>query len=28
VTPLSPEKVPRDFSALKELLIQGKWRDP
>ncbi|MEQ6361196.1 IS200/IS605 family accessory protein TnpB-related protein, partial [Thermoanaerobacter thermohydrosulfuricus] len=28
VTPLSPEKVPRDFSTLKELLIQGKWRDP
>jgi len=28
VTPLSPEKVPRDFSALKELLIQGKWGDP
>ena len=27
VTPLSPEKVSRDFSALKELLIQGKWRD-
>uniref|UniRef100_UPI0004A41F62 IS200/IS605 family accessory protein TnpB-related protein n=1 Tax=Thermoanaerobacter sp. A7A TaxID=1350366 RepID=UPI0004A41F62 len=25
VTPLSPEKVPRDFSVLKELLIQGKW---
>ena len=28
VTPLSPEKVPRDFSALRELLIQGKWGDP
>ncbi|MGI1690736.1 IS200/IS605 family accessory protein TnpB-related protein [Thermoanaerobacter uzonensis] len=28
VTPLSPEKVPRDFSILKELLIQGKWGDP
>jgi len=28
VTPLSPEKVKRDFSTLKELLIQGKWRDP
>ncbi|AAM23804.1 IS605 OrfB family transposase [Caldanaerobacter subterraneus subsp. tengcongensis MB4] len=28
VTPLSPEKVKRDFSVLKELLIQGKWRDP
>jgi len=28
VTPLSPEKVPRDFSTLKELLIQGKWGDP
>ncbi|KUK08184.1 MAG: hypothetical protein XD49_1778, partial [Caldanaerobacter subterraneus] len=28
VTPLSPEKVPRDFSALKKLLIQGKWGDP
>jgi IS605 OrfB family transposase len=28
VTPLSPEKVPRDFSALKDLLIQGKWGDP
>ncbi|NNG67709.1 IS200/IS605 family accessory protein TnpB-related protein [Caldanaerobacter subterraneus] len=28
VTPLSPEKVPRDFSVLKELLIQGKWGDP
>jgi IS605 OrfB family transposase len=28
VTPLSPEKVPRDFSTLKELLIQGKWRGP
>ncbi|MDK2794114.1 MAG: hypothetical protein PWP75_743, partial [Caldanaerobacter sp.] len=28
VTPLSPEKVKRDFSALKELLIQGKWRGP
>ncbi|AAM23947.1 IS605 OrfB family transposase [Caldanaerobacter subterraneus subsp. tengcongensis MB4] len=28
VTPLSPEKVPRDFSTLKGLLIQGKWRDP
>ncbi|AIS52459.1 hypothetical protein TKV_c12880 [Thermoanaerobacter kivui] len=28
VTPLSPEKVPRDFSALKGLLIQGKWGDP
>ncbi|WP_232195923.1 MULTISPECIES: IS200/IS605 family accessory protein TnpB-related protein [Thermoanaerobacter] len=27
VTPLSPEKVPRDFSVLKELLIQGKWGD-
>ncbi|AAM23378.1 IS605 OrfB family transposase [Caldanaerobacter subterraneus subsp. tengcongensis MB4] len=27
VTPLSPEKVPRDFSALKKLLIQGKWGD-
>ena len=27
VTPLSSEKVPRDFSVLKELLIQGKWRD-
>ncbi|AAM24914.1 IS605 OrfB family transposase [Caldanaerobacter subterraneus subsp. tengcongensis MB4] len=27
VTPLSPEKVKRDFSTLKELLIQGKWRD-
>ncbi|MEQ2130027.1 IS200/IS605 family accessory protein TnpB-related protein [Caldanaerobacter subterraneus KAk] len=28
VTPLSPEKVKRDFSTLKELLIQGKWGDP
>ncbi|WP_029688112.1 IS200/IS605 family accessory protein TnpB-related protein [Thermoanaerobacter sp. A7A] len=28
VTPLSPEKVKRDFSTLKELLIQGKWRGP
>jgi len=28
VTPLSPEKVPRDFSTLKGLLIQGKWRKP
>ncbi|ERM90717.1 transposase, partial [Caldanaerobacter subterraneus subsp. yonseiensis KB-1] len=28
VTPLSPEKVPRGFSVLKGLLIQGKWRDP
>ncbi|MCS3916102.1 IS605 OrfB family transposase [Caldanaerobacter subterraneus subsp. tengcongensis MB4] len=28
VTPLSPEKVKRDFSTLKGLLIQGKWRDP
>ncbi|AAM24112.1 IS605 OrfB family transposase [Caldanaerobacter subterraneus subsp. tengcongensis MB4] len=28
VTPLSPEKVKRDFSVLKELLIQGKWGDP
>ncbi|AAM23464.1 IS605 OrfB family transposase [Caldanaerobacter subterraneus subsp. tengcongensis MB4] len=28
VIPLSPEKVPRDFSVLKELLIQGKWGDP
>ena len=28
VTPLSPEKVLRDFSPLKELLIQGKWGDP
>ncbi|EMT38062.1 transposase, IS605 OrfB family, central region, partial [Thermoanaerobacter thermohydrosulfuricus WC1] len=28
VTPLSPEKVPRDFSVLKELLIQGKWGGP
>jgi len=28
VTPLSPEKVPRDFSTLKGLLIQGKWRGP
>ncbi|TCO67934.1 hypothetical protein EV203_10417 [Caldanaerobacter subterraneus] len=28
VTPLSPEKVPRDFSVLKELLIQGKWGRP
>ncbi|KHO62348.1 transposase [Thermoanaerobacter sp. YS13] len=28
VTSLSPGKVPRDFSALRELLIQGKWRDP
>ncbi|ERM92568.1 transposase [Caldanaerobacter subterraneus subsp. yonseiensis KB-1] len=28
VTPLSPEKVLRDFSALKGLLIQGKWRGP
>lgn len=28
VTPLSPEKVPRDFSALKKLLIQGKLGDP
>ncbi|ERM90672.1 hypothetical protein O163_14805, partial [Caldanaerobacter subterraneus subsp. yonseiensis KB-1] len=28
VTPLSPEKVRRDFSALKELLIQGKWGGP
>ncbi|MBE3591789.1 MAG: hypothetical protein IMW84_02600 [Thermoanaerobacter sp.] len=28
VTPLSPEKVKRDFSALRELLIQGKWGDP
>lgn len=28
VTPLSPEKVPRDFSVLKGLLIQGKWKDP
>ncbi|ADD02926.1 transposase [Thermoanaerobacter italicus Ab9] len=27
VTPLSPEKVPRNFSTLKGLLIQGKWRD-
>ncbi|HHW57684.1 MAG TPA: hypothetical protein GXX15_08485 [Clostridia bacterium] len=25
VTPLSPEKVRRDFSALKGLLDQGKW---
>ncbi|TCO68605.1 IS200/IS605 family accessory protein TnpB-related protein [Caldanaerobacter subterraneus] len=28
VTSLSPEKVKRDFSTLKGLLIQGKWRDP
>ncbi|EIV99193.1 IS200/IS605 family accessory protein TnpB-related protein [Thermoanaerobacter brockii subsp. lactiethylicus] len=28
VTPFSPEKVPRDFSTLKGLLIQGKWGDP
>jgi len=28
VTPLSSEKVPRNFSTLKELLIQGKWGDP
>ncbi|AAM25141.1 IS200/IS605 family accessory protein TnpB-related protein [Caldanaerobacter subterraneus] len=28
VTPLSPEKILRDFSTLKGLLIQGKWRDP
>ncbi|MCS3917460.1 IS605 OrfB family transposase [Caldanaerobacter subterraneus subsp. tengcongensis MB4] len=28
VTPLSPEKVKRDFSTLKGLIIQGKWRDP
>ncbi|NYE56516.1 IS200/IS605 family accessory protein TnpB-related protein [Carboxydothermus ferrireducens] len=27
VTPLSPEKVRRDFSVLKGLLIQGKWGD-
>jgi len=27
VTPLSPEKSPRDFSTLKKLLIQGKWGD-
>ncbi|AAM23969.1 hypothetical protein M2349_001653 [Caldanaerobacter subterraneus subsp. tengcongensis MB4] len=25
VTPLSPEKVRRDFSVLKRMLIQGKW---
>ncbi|MDI3540856.1 MAG: hypothetical protein PWP66_394 [Thermosediminibacterales bacterium] len=27
VTPLSSEKVRRDFSVLKRLLIQGKWGD-
>jgi len=28
VTPLSPERVLRDLSTLKRILIQGKWGDP